>query len=63
MVGRDFQKSLQPFVVYGYCVLEDDACVDPSSVPDGRPNYENITFSELFVGPCVDRLEAMDEGG
>ena len=44
MVGGDFQKSLQPFVGYGYCVFEDDTCVDPSSVLDGRPNCGNVTF-------------------
>ena len=44
MVGRDFQKSLQIFVAYGYCVFEDDVCVNPSGVLDGRPNYANITF-------------------
>ena len=41
MVGGDFQKSLQLFVAYGYCVFEDDVCVDPypSGILDGRPNY------------------------
>ena len=39
-----FQRSLQLFVVNGYCVFEDDVCVDPSSVLDERPNYSNITF-------------------
>ena len=28
----------------------------------GRPNYANITFFELFVGPCIDRPEVMDKG-
>ena len=50
MVGGDFQKSLQPFVAYGYCVFEDDVCVDPSGIPNGRPNFANITFSKLFAG-------------
>ena len=58
----DFQKSLQLFVVNGYCVFEDDVCVDLSGVLDGRPNYANITFSEIFAGPCVDRPEVMDKG-
>ena len=61
MVGGDFQKSLQLFVAYGYCVFEDDVCVDPSGVLDGRPNYANITFLELFVGPCIDWPKVMDE--
>ena len=43
-------------------MFEDDVCVDPSGVLDGRPNYANITFSELFAGPCVDMSEVMDEG-
>ena len=43
-------------------MFEDNVCVDPSSLLDGRPNYVNITCSELFVGPCVDRPEVMDEG-
>ena len=57
-----FQKSLQLFVVNGYCLFEDNLCVDLSCVLDGRPNYANITFSELFPGPCVDRTEVMDKG-
>ena len=51
----DFQKSLQLFATHGYCVFEDDVCVDPSGVLDRRPNYADITFLELFVGPYVDR--------
>ena len=62
MVGGDFQKPLQLFVAYGCCVFEDDVRVNPSSVLDGRPNYANIAFSELFTWRCVDRLEVMDEG-
>ena len=57
-----FQKSLQLFVVNGYCVFEDNVCVDLSSVLDGRPNYANITFSKLFAGPCVERPEVMGKG-
>ena len=57
-----FQKSLQLFVANGYCVFEDDACADLSGVLDGKPNYTYASFLELFVGPCVDRLEVMDEG-
>ena len=62
MVGGDFQKSLQLFIAYGYCVFEDDVCVDLSSALDERPNYVNITFSELFARRCVDRPGVMDEG-
>ena len=43
-------------------MFEDDIYVDPSGVLDGRPNYADITFSELFAGPCVDRSEVLDEG-
>ena len=43
-------------------MFEDDVCVDLSGVLDGRCNYANITFSRLFVGPCVDRPEVMDKG-
>ena len=62
MVGGDFQKPVQLLVAYGYCVFGDDACVDPSDALDGRPVYTNITFSELFVLPCVDLPKVMDEG-
>ena len=62
MVGGDFQKPLQPLVSYGYCMFEDVVCVDPSNASDGRPTYAIVTFSELFVGPCVDWPEVMDEG-
>ena len=55
-----FQKQL--FVVNGYCVFEDDVCVDLLGILDGRPNYVDVPFSELFVGPCVDHPEVMDEG-
>ena len=57
-----FQKSLQLFIVNGYCVFEEDVSVDLSGVLDSKPNYANVTFSMLFVRPCVDRLEVMDEG-
>ena len=43
-------------------MFEDDVCVDLSSVLDGKPNYANVPFSELFVGPCVDRPEVMAKG-
>ena len=35
--------------------------VDPSGVLDGRPNYANITFSRLLVGPCADCPEVIDK--
>ena len=62
MMGGDFQKPLQLLVAYGYSVFEDDICVNSSDAPYGRPTYANITFSELFVGPCVDRSEVVDKG-
>ena len=57
----DFQRSLQLFIINGYCVFEDDVCVHPSSVLDGRPNYTNITFLGLFARPCVDWPEVIDK--
>ena len=57
-----FQKSLQLFVANGYCVFEDDICVDLSSVLDGKPNYANVPISELFTRPFVDRPEVLEEG-
>ena len=44
-----FQKPLQLFVVYGYCVFEYDICVDLSDVLDGKPDYANTPLSE-FIG-------------
>ena len=58
-----FQKSLQLFVTNGYCVFEDDICVDLSSVLDGKPNYSNVPLSKLFARPCVYRPEVLDGGG
>ena len=43
-------------------MFKDDVCVDLSGVLDGKPNYAKVSFSELFVGPCVDRLKVMAEG-
>ena len=60
VVGNS-QKSLQPFFAYGYCVLEGDACVDSSSVPNGKPNHASVPFSELCVGPCGERPEVTGE--
>ena len=56
-----FQKSLQLFIANGYCVFEDDVCVDLSGVLNGKPNYTNVPFLELFIGPYVDRSEVMDK--
>ena len=44
-----FQKPLQLFVVYGYCVFEYDICVDLPDVLDGKPDYANTPLSE-FIG-------------
>ena len=49
------QKSPQLFVINGYYVFEDDIYFNLLGVLDRRPNYDNISFLELFVGPCVDR--------
>ena len=57
-----FQRFLRLFVANGCCVFEDDVCADPSGALDGRPNYANITFSRLFVGPCTGRSEVTDKG-
>ena len=53
---------VQLFFANGYCVFEDDICVDLSGVLDGKPNYANIPLSKLFARPCVDRLEVLDGG-
>ena len=62
MVGGDFQKSLQLFFAQGYCVFEDDICVDPSGALDGGLNYAIITISKLFARSCVDWSEFIDKG-
>ena len=49
-----FQKSPQLFVTNGCCVFEDNVCVDLSGVLDGKPNYANVPFTELFIRPCID---------
>ena len=54
-MGGDFQKSLHLFFSYGYYVFEDDVRVDPSGIPDGRPNHANVSFSVLFTEPYGDR--------
>ena len=48
-------------MVNGYCVFEDDVCVDLSGARDGKPNYANVPFSELLEGPCVDWPKVMNE--
>ena len=53
-------RSLYSCLPLMVIVFEDYVCVDPSSVLDWRPNYANITFLELFAGPCIDRKEVMD---
>ena len=57
-----FQKSLQLLVANGYCVFEDDICVNLSSVLDGNPNYANVPLAELFARPCVGQPEVLDRG-
>ena len=44
-----FQKSLQLFVAYGYCVFEHDICVDLPDVLDGKYDYANAPLLEFFV--------------
>ena len=62
MMGGDFKKPLHLLFACGYCALEDDTCVNPLDATDGRPTDATITFLELFVEPCVDRSEIIDEG-
>ena len=44
-----FQKSLQLFVANGYCVLEDDICVDLPDVLYGKHDHANSPLLEFFV--------------
>ena len=39
-----FQKSLQLFIANGYCVFEDNICVDLPNVLGGNPGYTNSPF-------------------
>ena len=55
-----FQKSLQLFVTYGYCVFEHDICVDVPDVLDGKPDYDNAPLSKFFARACVDRPKVLD---
>ena len=50
-----FHRSLRLFIVNGYCVFENDVCVDPLGVLDGSPNYANITFLGFFARRCTGR--------
>ena len=43
-------------------MVEDDICVDLLGVLDGKPNYANVPFVELFARPCVGRPEVLDGG-
>ena len=61
MAVGNSQKSLQPFFSYEYCVLEGEACVNSSTIPDGKPNHVSVPFSKLFVGPCGDRSKVTGE--
>ena len=42
-------------------MFKDDVYVDLSGVLDGKPNYANFPFSELFARPCIDRPEVVDK--
>ena len=44
-----FQKSLQLFFVDGYCVIENDICVDLPNVLGGEPNYTNSPLPGFFA--------------
>ena len=44
-----FQKSLQLFVANGYCVFENDICVDVPDVPSGKPDCANSPLSGFFA--------------
>ena len=53
-----FQKSLQMFVANGYCVFEDDICVDLLDVLDGKLDYANCPLLELFAGATCPSILA-----
>ena len=44
-----FQKSVQLFVANGYCVFEDDICVDLPDILNGKPNFANSPVPEFFA--------------
>ena len=55
-----FQKSLQLFIITGYCVFGDDVCVDLSGVLNRKPNCGNSLhsllhpFTDLIIGDAAD---------
>ena len=55
-----FQKSLKLLVAYGYCVFEQDICVDLPNVLDGKPDYANAPLLEFVARACVDRPKVLD---
>ena len=55
-----FQKSLQLFVTYGYCVFEHDICVDLPDVLDGKPDYANAPLLEFSARACIDQSKVLD---
>ena len=58
---RGFQKSMQFFVAYGYCVFGHDIFVDLPDVLDRKPDYANVPLSEFLDKACVDQPEVLDE--
>ena len=44
-----FQKSLQLFVANGYCVFENDICVDLPDVLGGKPGCANSPILGFFT--------------
>ena len=44
-----FQKSLQLFVANGYCVFENDICVDLPYVLSGIPDCANSPLPRFFA--------------
>ena len=44
-----FQKSLQLFVANGYCMFENDICVDLLDILGGKPSCANSPFPEFFT--------------
>ena len=43
------------------CLKTTSVLTYTSGVLDGKPNYANVPFSKLLVGPCVDRPKVVDE--
>ena len=44
-----FQKSLELFVANGYCVFENDICINLLDVLGGKPNYANSLLSRFIA--------------